>query len=72
MIEKFLGCPFCGADASTHTYTTESLFSHDQVEYLTIQCDDCDFFMTSEQQDELRERWNSRALPTPASAERSE
>jgi len=60
-------CPFCGEMPSTHTHMTQSLFSRDVVEYLTITCSGCDILMSSEQQDELRERWNRRAAPrTPA------
>jgi Lar family restriction alleviation protein len=58
---EMLPCPFCGAPPRTHKWMTESLFSHAQVEWLQIQCDDCDIMMSSEQQDDLRDRWNRRA-----------
>jgi len=60
-------CPFCGDAARTYTSRTESLFSHDKVKFLTIICDNCDILMTSEQHDEIRERWNRRAALPPSS-----
>lgn len=63
-VGELLPCPFCGGEAVTSTYVTESLFSHDQVEYLSVGCSgDCDIVMSGEQQDEVRAAWNRRDPP---------
>lgn len=67
-VEKLKTCPFCGGSARTHTYDTESLFSHAQVAWLTIQCMDCDILMSSEQHDEVRTAWNRRAVKAEESS----
>lgn len=60
------GCPFCGSPAARSTFVTESLWSHDEVEWLSIGCSgDCDFSMQSEVHDDLEARWNARAEASP-------
>jgi hypothetical protein len=61
-------CPFCGSEAKVSTYLCESLWSHNVVEWLNIACHDCDILMASEKHDELRARWNTRALITATEA----
>jgi Lar family restriction alleviation protein len=62
-----LPCPFCGNDARTSTYETESLWSHDQVTYTKVFCDECDVSFATEPGYELEapEAWNRRAAPAP-------
>lgn len=56
-----LPCPFCGEPPRCGTFHTESLFSHDQVEWLSISCTECDCALVEgEDHAEVRERWNRR------------
>ena len=57
-------CPFCGGEADVSFYETESLFSHDQVEYTQVGCDDCDVYLLSEPGFEVNAiaAWNRRHL----------
>lgn len=66
--EGLLPCPFCGNEARTATYETESLWSHDQVTYTKVFCDECDVSFATEPGYELEApaAWNRRAAPPPA------
>lgn len=66
---ELASCPFCGGKASISTYETESLWSHAQVTYTKVGCDDCDVFFHSEPGYEVEApaAWNARAaLAMPA------
>lgn len=55
-------CPFCGKAPSSHTFETESLFSHAIVPWLSIKCDACDCAqIEGEQFDGVRTTWNTRS-----------
>ena len=64
-----LPCPFCGNEARTSTYETESLWSHNQVTYTKVFCDECDVSFATEPGYELEApaAWNRRA-PVPMEA----
>jgi hypothetical protein len=67
-----LPCPFCGSKARTSSRLDESLWSHEQVEWLQIGCSaDCDIFMASEVHEDVRANWNRRIAKarSPASLE---
>ena len=72
--ETLLPCPFCGGDATLRQYETESLWSHDQVTYTQVGCEECDYHIATEPGYEMEapERWNTRpdaalsALDQPA------
>ncbi len=57
-------CPFCGGEAHVSYYETESLWSHDQVTYTKVSCDECDISLQSEPgyETEAIQAWNTRAL----------
>jgi Lar family restriction alleviation protein len=59
-----LPCPFCGAKPHVSSYGTESLWSHEQVTYTRIGCDECDIAFNTEPGHELQaaEAWNRRPL----------
>lgn len=59
-------CPFCGSKAELSTYETESLWSHDQVTYTKVQCEECEIAFHSEPGFEVEapDAWNHRT-PEP-------
>jgi len=58
----FLPCPFCGEDPHYSVYQSESLWSHNIVDWHEIQCYGCDISMHQcEDLDELEQRWNHRS-----------
>ena len=67
MTEELKPCPFCGGDPSVSTYETESLWSHNQVTYTKVGCDDCDVGFDSEEgMTPAPDAWNARANQPPA------
>lgn len=69
-LEALKPCPFCGGDAHVSTYQTESLWSHDQVTYTKVSCDQCDIAFQTEpgHEAEAITAWNTRALSAPRPA----
>ena len=63
MLTELKPCPFCGGKASVSTYQTESLWSHDQVTYTKVSCDECDIAFQTEPDYEIQAiaAWNRRA-----------
>lgn len=54
-------CPFCGGEAKLSFYNDESLYSHNIVRCMEIQCFDCAISLNGEDHDDVVDSWNRRA-----------
>lgn len=64
---ELLPCPFCGGEPYVRTFETESLWSHDQVTYTKVSCDECDIAFATEPGHETQSAaaWNTRVVSAP-------
>ena len=59
-LEELLPCPFCGQPPTHLIYKSESLFSHNIVDWLEIKCMGCNIMMSGEDMKEVVAAWNKR------------
>jgi C4-type Zn-finger protein len=61
MTTKLKNCPFCDRKPRFNEYKAESLWNHNIVDWASIGCNHCNFFLSDcENLEGLIELWNTR------------